>query len=95
MNGEREGYDRLIAISEKYERMDWFKDALDYTVKQWTKRGMRSDKMVASSLGHIADAFEDLQYESKQPSFDARKYLYCQGQWTFRFDMVRYCYKED
>src|SRR5215211_3260096 len=93
MDLEKQGYDKLISITENYRHMDWFEDALNYAVKQWTKKGMRSDRMVAYALNRIVDGFEDLQYESKQPSFDHKKYDSCQQKWGVRFEMVNYCYK--
>jgi hypothetical protein len=90
---ERRGYDKLVAINQKYRRLNWFEDAQNYAVTRWTKRGMRSDNMVAYELDRIVDGFEDLQYEAKQPSFDQRKYYSCEQQWKFNFEMVNYCYK--
>jgi hypothetical protein len=94
MDVENRGYDKLIEITQKYQRIDWFEDVLNYTVKHWTKKGVRSDSMVAYELGRIVDGFEDLQYESKQPSFDQKKYFSCQKQWNLNFEAMNYCYKD-
>ena len=88
-----EGYDKLEEIAFKYSSTVWIKAAIDYSVAEWTKNGSRQDRMVAYALGRIIDGFENLVYESKQPSFSQKRYEACYGKWSIRFEMVDYCYK--
>jgi hypothetical protein len=70
-------------------------ELVDFSVNKWTKAGIRDDEMTASELSLQLDAFEDLIYVSKKPSFDRHKYDHCSSKWGVQFEMIKYCYDND
>jgi hypothetical protein len=51
--------------------------------------------MVAYDMERETDAYEDIVYEIKQPSFDKAKLTACFAHWGIWFTQLRFCYKED
>jgi hypothetical protein len=92
---EREGHDRMVRVVAKYDDKPWAQPLLDYVVHEWTKKGIRQDEMVAYDMEREADAYEDLVYETKQPSYDNAKMITCYADSGIQFTMLRYCYKQD
>ena len=92
---EREGYGNALQLIKKFENQKWIQDAINHAVKEWTKKGMRQDSMVAHTLQKITDGFEELVLASKKPGFNQAKYKACYSQWGVQFNMVWYCYEKD
>ena len=94
MKKEGEGYAEALILMEKYKNQPWIQDAINFSIKEWTKAGVRQDSMVKFSMAKIIDGWEDMVYESKQPGFNKAKHQSCQSKWGVQFNMVAYCYKQ-
>lgn len=93
MRMEREGYDNLVDLADRYSDEPWAQAAVDYSLGEWTKRGVIQFSMVKFQLEQITEGFEDLVYLSEQPGWDKRKYERCSRDWGIQFNMVVYCYE--
>ena len=49
--------------------------------------------MVFYSVNKEIEGYLDMEYESKQGSFDSGKARQCKQQWGFQYNMVASCYK--
>jgi len=94
MKREGEGYAEALILMEKYKNQPWIQDVINFSIKEWTKAGVRQDSMVKFSMAKIIDGWEDMVYESKQPGFNKAKHQSCQSKWGVQFNMVAYCYKQ-
>jgi len=93
MGMERDGYDELILLVDRYSDEPWIQSAVDYTLGEWTKRGVTQFSMVKFQLEQITEGFEDIVYLSEQPGWDKRKYERCSRDWGIQFNMVVFCYE--
>ncbi len=93
VQNKTEGYYKAKQIIKKFENQKWIQEAIDLSIKRWTKKGMRNDLMVANSLEIITDGFEELVLESKKTGFSKAKYDKCYASWKADFGMVWHCYK--
>lgn len=90
---EREGYDNLVDLAGRYSDEPWIQAAVDYSLGEWTKRGVVQFSMVKFQLEQITEGFEDLVYLSEQPGWDRRKHERCSRDWGIQFNMVVFCYE--
>jgi hypothetical protein len=94
LSNKHEGYKKLQSEVNKYAAQPWVPFILSKAIKAWTKRGARDDEMTAYEFHKQADAFEDLEYEKKQPSFSQAALNACAAEYeNGGFDMIEYCYK--
>jgi hypothetical protein len=91
---ERDGYARLVDVINKYHDKPWIQPLLDYFVREWTEKGLRRDSAVAANMEVETNAYEDIVYEIRQPSFDKAKLTSCFADWGIRFTQLLECYKE-
>jgi hypothetical protein len=94
MKKEGDGYAEALILMDKYKSQPWIQDVVNFSIKEWTKSGVRQDSMVKFSMAKIIDGWEDMAYESKQPGFNKAKLQLCQNKWGVQFNMVAYCYKQ-
>jgi len=79
---------------EKYKNQPLIQDVINFSIKEWTKSGIRQDSMVKFSMAKIIDGWEDMIYVFKQSGFNKAKHQSCQRKWGVQFNMVAYCYKQ-
>lgn len=77
---EKKNYADLKALVKKHAALEWVGGSLTLVWNHWTKRGITQYSMVKHGLGLEVDAFLDLEYESKQPSFNQQKMTRCVNQ---------------
>ena len=53
MKKEGEGYAEALILMEKYKNQPWIQDAINFSIKEWTKAGVRQDSMVKFSMAKM------------------------------------------
>jgi hypothetical protein len=91
---QNDGYAEALILIEKYKDQPWIQEAINFSIAKWSKAGIRQDRMVKFSIKKIVDGWEDMVYESKQPSYNKAKHQSCQSKWAVQLDMVAHCYKQ-
>jgi hypothetical protein len=93
MQGQVEGYKKIVDILNKYGDNDWIESALNDALKSWTKKGLRDDNMVAADLEAEIDAYEDLAYEYKQSASSKNIIDKCWSQYKNEWILIRNCFR--
>jgi hypothetical protein len=94
---EDSGYGNLVSTARKYKDLPWLQAVIDDAVQKWTKRDYRRDEMVDYEIGLQIDAYLDMDYELKQPSFEKQTFERCLGEHDNNANnwiSVEHCYKE-
>jgi hypothetical protein len=76
--------------------LQWTGELLPKIWDQWTKSGLTQYSMVKHGMEQEIDAFLDIEYEAKQPSYNKSKMEQCMDQWENHespWTMTKHCYE--
>jgi uncharacterized protein YecT (DUF1311 family) len=96
MSQQAEGDSTLAQLVAQYSAMPWMQQVVDAAIEEWTKRGMRNEKMVAYEVSQQIDAYLDIVYASKQSGFQSDALSRCSAEEQRKapnWQMTLYCYK--
>ncbi len=93
---ENTAYADLQHLIKKHNDLVWTGDVLIRIWEQWTKRGLIQYSVVKHGMEMVFEAYLDIMYERKQPSFNDPKMSTCFDQWKNHenpLTMTKHCYE--
>ena len=93
---EKEGYDKMRELEQKYSSFTWVEKLKNDIIKQWTEAGVTQWRMVGAILEKEIDAYLDIDYGLKNGEFKKDVYNACYSEWIEAspasvWSMTRYC----
>jgi hypothetical protein len=97
---EKEGYDKMKYLEEKYKKYSWLQDLKSSIITEWTNAGVTRWRMVGYTLEKEIDAYLDIQYGLTHSEFSKSKYESCYSKWKKSrpdcyWSMTLHCLKND